>query len=162
MAIVRNVLLIIHVVSLIYWLGPDIMAFYLSFGARDRSANPEMRQERLRILGVADRIVRYAWRITYVTGALLIFTTGDWQATVREPWLIAKVAIAVAIFIVIRILRRISVLGKLRQAIAMQAAGDPGADQLEEVVAKGTPRSLALVLLIWALFLVALIISVIN
>lgn len=160
-AIVRGILLVIHVVSAIYWLGPDIMAFYLSFGARDRNASPDMRQERLRILRVADGIVRYAWRISYVTGALLI-ATGDWRAYLNDPWMIAKIALAGAIFIVIRILRRVSVLGKLRDAIAAQAAGDPQADQLEDAVAKGTPRSLSLVLLIWALFLAILVISILR
>lgn len=159
MATFRGILIFIHVLSLIFWLGPDIVVLYLSFAARDRSASPEIRLERLRIARIADTVVKYAWQTAFVTGAILFLGTGSTQAYLNNPWFVAKLGGAALVLLVIFTLRRTSVVGKLRAAIAAEAAGDDNIEELRAEVAKRTPRSRALVLSIWVLFITMLFLA---
>jgi uncharacterized membrane protein len=121
---------VIHVVAVVYWLGADLVVFYLGFGARDRTALVPIRQERLRIMKVVDRFVVIAFKTTYISGLLLLLFLD--MAPLQSGWFRVKLVLATLILVAGWLLGRVGAMGKLKAALAAVSAGDPTADSLEE------------------------------
>jgi uncharacterized membrane protein len=159
MEVARDVLRVLHVLAVVYWLGADAVVFYLGFGARDRSAPVAIRQERLRIMRIVDRNVAVAFRAAYVTGLLLLLFLDF--APLQAPWFQVKLVLALLILVAGLLLVRVGALGSLAAALAAMAAGDSWAPSLEEEAWRRRIPSRLYVLAIYALGIAALALAVV-
>jgi len=149
---------ITHVIAVVYWLGADLVVFYLGFGARDRRALVLIRQERLRIMAVVDRFVVIAFKTTYNSGLLLLLFLD--MAPLQAGWFRVKLVLAALILIAGWLLGSVGAMGKLRAALAAVSEGDPKAESLEAEAWRLRIPSRAYVLAIYGMGLAALALSV--
>lgn len=147
-----------HVLSVVYWLGADLVVFYLGFGARDRSAPVEIRKERLRIMRVVDRFVVICFKTAYVTGLLLLLFLD--MRPLGAGWFQVKLAAAALILVAGVLLARVGAIGSLRVALDAAEAGSPQSEALEAEAWRRRIPSRAYVLVIYALGILALGLSI--
>ncbi len=157
---VQDILRILHVLAVVYWLGADADVFYLGFGVRDRSAPVLIRQERLRIMKVIDRFVGLAFLTAYGTGLLLLWVLDF--APVKMGWFRLKLALAALILLTGVLLARVGAMGALARVLAALAVGSPEAAPLEDEAWRRRITSRAYVLVIYTLGIIALAISLIR
>jgi len=148
----------VHVFAVVYWLGADLVVFYLGFGARDRTAPVAIRQERLRIMSVVDRFVVVAFKTAYVTGLLLLLFLD--MEPLGARWFQVKLVLAGLILVVAVLLARVGAIGSLKAALAAVSAGAPRADALEAEAWRRRIPSRIYVLAIYAMGLGALALAV--
>ncbi len=155
---VRALLRIVHVFGVVYWLGADLVVFYLGFGARDRTAPVLIREERLRIMAVVDRCVVIAFKTTYISGLLLLLFLD--MAPLQAVWFQVKLALAALIFVAGLLLVRVGAVGSLKRALAAAAVGDAQTDALEADAWRRRIPSRAYVLAIYGMALTVLALAV--
>jgi uncharacterized membrane protein len=157
---VRDVLRILHVVAVVYWLGADVVVFYLGFGVRDRSTPVPIRYERLRIMKVMDRFVGVAFLAVLGTGLLLLWTLDF--TPLRAEWFRLKLGLAALIVVAGVLLVRGGTISLLARSLAATAAGSPEAASLEDEAWRRRTSSRAYVLMIYTLGIVVLAISILR
>lgn len=88
MTLLPDIILFLHVLVIICWLGFDFIVFWLSMSLLKRELPPVVRLDRAHLAEVIDRYVLYAMLITTPLGAYLAYIKG-WPL-MATPWLSIK------------------------------------------------------------------------
>lgn len=101
--IARNLLLVLHLLLIVAWLGIDVGVFYSSFVMRRPGLSSEARREVRRVMVTLDLAPRISLILMIPSGLGLAYVSGlgfgtlDTGPTVAAMWLIGAIAVAWAI-----------------------------------------------------------------
>lgn len=156
MNLLPDLVLFVHVLLIVVWLGFDLVVFALSLSLLDRALPALIRLDRAHLAEVIDRYVLYAFLLTTPVGLWLTRLRG-WSLT-GTPWLSAKLILyGFIILMAIRILTGASGTKQILQQLA-DGAGDAEEHEtrLRKNVIGMAPYALALHACIAAIIFIAL------
>jgi hypothetical protein len=103
MVLLTDLLILLHVLLVVVWLGFDFVVFALSLSLLKRELSPTIRLERAHLAEVIDKYVLIAFLATMPLGVLLTYLRG-WSVA-ATPWLGLKlIFFGVIVLLAIRIL----------------------------------------------------------
>ena len=155
MELVREILVLLHVLLVIVWLGTDLVVFSLSMSLLNRKLPIAIRVDRAHVAEKIDRWVLKSFLLTVPVGLVLV-RLGHYSV-VRTPWLGLKLA-CFGLIVVISV-AILTGAGGTTQTLERIAAGGADSQLLE---ARLRTRVLAMappVLIIYALILFILFVS---
>ncbi len=151
-----QLLLLLHILLIVVWLGFDLVVFSLSVSLLKRDISPARRLERAHVAEVLDRWVLIVFLLTLPVGFWLAYLKG-WSVF-ETPWLMLKLIVMGVIILLAFVLLTGSagttaILKKLED-------GDGNADELEADLRKRViglaPSALLIHLSIVAMIFIAL------
>lgn len=150
------VVLFVHILLIVIWLGFDLVVFSLSMSLLDRGLSAAVRLDRAHLAEVYDRYVLYAFLLTTPTGLLLTWLRG-WPLT-ATPWLSLKLVFYG--LIIVMAIRILTGAAGTRQILQGLADGTGPAEELESRLRANVvgmaPYALALHASIAAIIFIAL------
>lgn len=135
MDIVAGLLLWIHVILIVVWLGCDFVVFSLSWSLMNRELAIDVRLDRARLAQKFDMWVTKAFLITPFVGLALVYL--KWRhlaAMVMLPWMVWKLIL----FAVILVMAILLIAGAAGTTGVLQAIkeGEGDEEELEQTLRK--------------------------
>jgi hypothetical protein len=156
MSFLGDVLVVVHLLFIIVWLGTDLAVFGLSFSALNRSLPIAIRIDRVKVAQTIDRYVLIAFLSTTPVGLALAWARD--LAVFDSPRLTAKLALMAVIFLLaVLILTGAAGTTQLLERIAAASATER--DGLEAELRRRVITMAYPVLAIYALMIVMIAIS---
>lgn len=156
MSFLGDVLVVVHLLFIIVWLGTDLAVFGLSFSALNRSLPIAIRIDRVKVAQTIDRYVLIAFLLTTPVGLALAWARD--LAVFDSPRLTAKLALMAVIFLLaVLILTGAAGTTQLLERIAAASATER--DGLEAELRRRVITMAYPVLAIYALMIVMIAIS---